>query len=231
MSVGVKERQVGLVTVLELNGRLTMRAGSDALDEKLQSLIADGRVALLLDCTHLISMDSWGIRALVRGLTGAAKRGGNLKLLKISPHVREVLDCTRLLTVIETFDDQETAVASFASAQPPKAETPPTGAERRRSQRVGLMTQAEALGPGVGSVGRMEDISEGGLLMATPETFEPNTEITVRFNLPPIPPGRPIESQGVVAHAKAGVQMGIQFLLLKDDDRKAIAEFVQKPEE
>lgn len=87
----------------------------------------------------------------------------------------------------------------------------------------------ETLGPGADTIGRTEDISVGRLLMVSPETLKPDTEVTVRFNLPPVPPGHPIEGQGVVADTRPGGRMGIAFLLLKDEDRKAIAEFVQKP--
>ncbi len=73
----------------------------------------------------------------------------------------------------------------------------------------------------------MQNIREGGLLVKTPDTFDPKAEVTVRFNLPPIPHGRHIESKGVVVHAKPGVHMGIEFLEMKEEHREAIAELVQ----
>lgn len=215
------------MTVLEPSGRLTLQTGGDALDEKLQGLIAAGHRAVLLDCTNILGIDSWGIRTLVRGVTEIEKQGGKLKLLKLPPQMRQALKFTRVLTLIETYDEELLALASFAATQPPAGEILPPGAERRRTPRISLLTQVEVLGPGAGGVGRIQDISLGGLLMASPETFPPRTEVAVRFNLPPIPPGRPVEGQGIVAHAEPGVKMGIQFLLLKDDDRKAIAEFIE----
>ena len=77
------------------------------------------------------------------------------------------------------------------------------------------------------SIGRVQNISEGGLFVKTPDTFDPKTEITVRFNLPPIPHECHIGSKGVVIHAKPGVHMGIEFLQMKEEHRKAIAELVQ----
>lgn len=226
MSVEVKKRHAGSITVLELSGRLTM-GGSDALDETLQSLIADGHLALLLDCNQVSAIDSQGIKALVRGAVSIEQRGGKLKLLKPAPRVRKVLEITRLLTVIETFDDEVAALESFVVPRP-QADAPSSTVERRRSKRITLLTQVQTLGPELQSLGRTEDISEGGLLIQSPETFAPNTEVTFRFNLPPIPPGRPIEGQGMIVRAEPGIKMGIQFLLLTDADRKAIAEFVQQ---
>ena len=98
----------------------------------------------------------------------------------------------------------------------------------RKHPRVRLVTQVESKSSRAVGLGRTEDISEGGLLIRTPETFDSQSEVTVRFNLPPIPPGRPIETQGLVVHTQPGVSMGIQFLQLDDRNRNAIVGFVQK---
>ena len=113
MAFAVKERRSGPVVIVELTGRLTMGEATDKLDEALRKLIEGGERALLLDCAGVPVVDSQGIKSIVWGLTSVQKRGGKLKLLKISPRVRDVLDMTRLLTVIETFDDEPGAVASF----------------------------------------------------------------------------------------------------------------------
>ena len=113
MSMTIKERQVGPVTVVELSGQLALGEGSKALNERLASLIAEGHVNLLLDCNHVDALDSQGISALVRGFISTGKRGGKLRLLKMSTRVRNVLQVTRLLTVIEAFDDESAALASF----------------------------------------------------------------------------------------------------------------------
>lgn len=106
------------------------------------------------------------------------------------------------------------------------SETPPPQDERRIPRahpRVRLVTQVEAT-----SIGHTENISEGGILVATRETFTAGTEVTVRFT---IPGGFHIESQGVVVHAEPGQKMGIQFASLRDDQRKAIGEFVRQAQE
>lgn len=114
MPFTVKERRrAGPVVVLELAGRLTMGEGSDELEQLLQRLIANGERALLLDCAGVSVIDSQGIKALIRGVTTIEKQGGKLKLLKPSPRVHDVLDLTRLLTILESFEDEETALRSF----------------------------------------------------------------------------------------------------------------------
>lgn len=116
MPNGIAERTVGAITVLEISGRLTVGTLSSELDEKLQGLVTAGQMALLLDCSQVTAIDTQGIHALIRAYASVQKRGGKLKLLKPSARVRNVLTVTRLLTVLEAFDDEETAVRSFASA-------------------------------------------------------------------------------------------------------------------
>ena len=115
MSTVRSERQVGSTTILTLSGRLFLGATSEELDEKLQNLLAAGKINLLLDCRDVTGIDSQGIKSLVRGMISAQKRGGQIKLLKISHRLREVLIITHLLTVIEAFDGEEAALATFPS--------------------------------------------------------------------------------------------------------------------
>jgi hypothetical protein len=67
-----------------------------------------------------------------------------------------------------------------------------------------------------------------GLLVLSRDTFDPETEVTVRLHLLPAPVGRLLEVHGVIVHVQPGVKMGIQFLDLKDEDRQAIEEYVRQ---
>ena len=114
----------------------------------------------------------------------------------------------------------------------PPSETAPTMPsppdERRKNQRAILIVQVECKGTQDYVLGQSQDISEGGLLVVTPQPLNSQTEVTVRLNLPPDPPGDFIESQGIVAHVRPGESMGIQFLQLTDRQREAIVKFVRQ---
>jgi len=112
-AIEINERRVGEVTVLEVRGRLALGEGSQALHEKLEALVEQGRVKLLLECSEVTALDSQGVSALVRGVISTRKRGGQMKLLKPSQKAHYVLEITRLLTIIECFDDEAKALASF----------------------------------------------------------------------------------------------------------------------
>ncbi|MDA2914298.1 STAS domain-containing protein [Acidobacteriia bacterium AH_259_A11_L15] len=111
----VKQRQAGSVIVMELSGRLAMGEGCATLANKLKSLIADGHLSLLLDCNQIHMIDSQGIEVLMQGFKAHESRGGKLKLLKVPPRMRDVLEITRLFPVFEVYEDEETALRSFSS--------------------------------------------------------------------------------------------------------------------
>jgi anti-sigma B factor antagonist len=115
MATGVKTRQVGKVTILEPSGRLMIGATADDFNQTLQDAITGGSLAVLLDCSQISFIDSQGIKVLVRGAISMERRGGKVKLLRLSPQVRRVLEITRLLTVFESFQDETTALLSFDS--------------------------------------------------------------------------------------------------------------------
>jgi hypothetical protein len=88
-----------------------------------------------------------------------------------------------------------------------------------------LVTQVESRSSGATSLGHTKNISAGGLLVESRDTFESQTNVIVRFNLPS---GRAIQADGVVVHSESGVHMRIRFMQLKDDDRNIIEDFVQQ---
>jgi len=99
------------VTILEVGTRLTAEEGSE-LKEKVNGLLAQGRSAVLLDCMRLGYIDSQGISALVRTWISAGG-GGNLRLFSLTPRVKELLEITGLIKVLECFDDVGSALRSF----------------------------------------------------------------------------------------------------------------------
>lgn len=99
--------------------------------------------------------------------------------------------------------------------------------ERRTSLRAELLVQVECEAKETYSLGRCRNISETGLLVQTPETFEPLTVVFVRFVLPP-PTASRVEPKGTIVRAQAGESMAIQFVELKEQYRTAISAFVEQ---
>ena len=106
-------RKEGAVTLVEVRGRATIGAGNDTLAGKLRETIDGGAAKIVVNLEGITQIDSSGISTLVRNYVTLGKKGGALKLLKPTGRVRDVLEVTRLMSCIPTFDDEAKALASF----------------------------------------------------------------------------------------------------------------------
>lgn len=116
MGLQISARQVGDVTVLDLQGRVTIGRGNDLLGNELREQFDHGTRKLLINLIGVPQMDSSGLSTLVRSFVSLQRAGGSLKLMHPTGHVREVLELTRLLQSIPTFDDEAVALASFTQS-------------------------------------------------------------------------------------------------------------------
>ena len=114
MSVKLSNRQVGDVTVVDATGRITLGEGASTLRDTMRDLAAKGSKKLLLNLSEVSYIDSSGIGEMVSSYTTITNHGGQLKLLGLSKRVKDLLQITKLYTVFEVFDDEASAVRSFA---------------------------------------------------------------------------------------------------------------------
>ena len=114
----INERLVEGVTILDLNGTLTLGAGDAVLKDKIHTLVHEGRRNFLLNLGSVPYVDSTGISEIIGAYTTAKRASGHLKLLNVPKRIHDLLVMTKLLTVFETFDGETEAVRSFST---PKA--------------------------------------------------------------------------------------------------------------
>ena len=114
MSVNLKTRQVGEVSVVDVAGRITLGEGSSALRDALRGLVSGGQKKILLNLGEVSYIDSSGIGELVSGFTTVTNNGGQLKLLSLTKRVKDLLQITKLYTVFDVHEDEAEAVRSFA---------------------------------------------------------------------------------------------------------------------
>ena len=120
MQLEIRERTVDDVTILEMTGKITIGEGSVQLREAVKDLLSNGKKDILLNLGDVSYVDSSGIGELVSSYTTTANQGGHLKLLNLTKKIQDLLMITKLLTVFQTFDNEQEAVASF-----PAQTTPP----------------------------------------------------------------------------------------------------------
>lgn len=97
-------------------------------------------------------------------------------------------------------------------------------ADRRTSKRVSLVTQIRTAVDGETLVGYTRDISAGGLFIETESPPPRGTEVKLRFRL--TEDSAILESRAVVVYTIEREGMGLRFLELPVDVRRAIVAFV-----
>lgn len=107
-------RQVDGVTVVDMSGRITLGEGSVILRDTIRDLIGKGQKNILLNLGDVTYIDSSGIGELVSAFTAVRREGGELKLLKLTKKVHDLLQITKLYTVFDIKDDETAAIKSFA---------------------------------------------------------------------------------------------------------------------
>jgi anti-sigma B factor antagonist len=113
MALHIQQREREGITILDLNGRITVGPEAAALREKVAELSAAGARNLVLDLAGSDYIDSTGLGALVMCAIGLRKIGGNVKLLHLNRRNVELLVMTKLATVFEIFADEQDAVNSY----------------------------------------------------------------------------------------------------------------------
>src|SRR5947208_4741886 len=106
-------RTVGNVTIIKLDGKITIGAGDQQLREVISNAVAEGKTNILLDLSGVTTIDSSGIGELVGSYTTVTNRGGKLKLLHLPAKLNELLHVTQLITVFEVYENENEAMASF----------------------------------------------------------------------------------------------------------------------
>jgi len=109
----INQRQAGDVTILDLSGRITIGEGSVQLREAVKELLGSGNKKILLNLGNVSYVDSSGIGELVSSYTTTSNQGGQLKLLNLGKKIKDLLMITKLLTVFQTFEDEQQAVGSY----------------------------------------------------------------------------------------------------------------------
>ena len=113
MTMQIAERRVGTVTILDLSGTLTIDHGVETLQDRIRSLVVEGRTRVVLNLALLSYMDSSGLGQLIASHNLLSKASGGLTLLNLSRRTRELLSITRLTSVFHLTDSEDEALRDF----------------------------------------------------------------------------------------------------------------------
>lgn len=106
-------RDHGDVRIIELSGKITIGTGDVKLRELINAAVEEGKSKILLDLAGVTAIDSSGIGEMVACYTTVTKRKGQLRLLRLSPKINDILQVTQLITVFDVYENEAEALASF----------------------------------------------------------------------------------------------------------------------
>ena len=113
MSLTVKTRKVENIVVMDLSGKLTIGEPVMQLRDALRAQVAVGDSKFIVNLGDVSYVDSSGLGELVSSYTTVRNKGGDVKLLKLTAKIKDLLQMTKLLTVFDVYDDEAKAVAAL----------------------------------------------------------------------------------------------------------------------
>jgi anti-anti-sigma factor len=111
MKINVRKRND--VTILDLQGKITIGVGDVAVRNAVQEALGAGASNLIINMKDVTTIDSSGVGELVSSYTTAINRGAKLRLENLPAKVSDILHITQLITVFDIYDTEEEALASF----------------------------------------------------------------------------------------------------------------------
>lgn len=110
----VETKSNGNVQVVSVKGSLDALTAPELAD-MLATQLREGRTQLVADLTNLDYTSSAGLRVLLNAVKDARSKGGDLRLAAVQPNVNKVLDLSGFMSIMKSFADVDTAVASFSA--------------------------------------------------------------------------------------------------------------------
>ena len=103
------------ILVLSVDGGL-LHDNTHRFVGEIERFLELGMRKLIVDCTRLTRISSYGIGTLIRLHKQMAKKGGDVKLAKVSGIVGKVVGMTGLESILQIYPTVEDARQAFAAA-------------------------------------------------------------------------------------------------------------------
>jgi len=109
----IETRTIGDVRVLDCSGKITLGEGTMAVRNTVRDILKNNGKKIILNLADVNYIDSSGIGELVSTYTTVTNNGGQLKLLNLTKKIQELLAITKLFTVFQVFEDEQSALNSL----------------------------------------------------------------------------------------------------------------------
>ena len=112
MAITVSEREG--VVIVKLSGRI-ITPGFKEISETVAEALAGqpSPPRLVFDFKEVTAMDSSGLGALMKVYSDIHPHGGEIAVVNVNKHVKNLIVMARLITVFKSFENEDDAVAAL----------------------------------------------------------------------------------------------------------------------
>lgn len=107
-------RKNGDTAIIDLEGRLSIGDAVEAFRKLWTDALAQGAKDLVVNLSDVTMLDSSGIGTMIRCHSAVVSQGGKLRLVNPNSTVRQAFKITRLDSVFEFHESEQSALAASA---------------------------------------------------------------------------------------------------------------------
>jgi anti-sigma B factor antagonist len=111
----IRERFLGSVVCLDVQGRLVVTNDNERLKEKIIHLLFENHHKIVLNLQEVSQVDTSGLSALISVRQAVRRGGGEIKLLNVPRRIQDLLVLTRLITLFEIVDSEADPASAFSA--------------------------------------------------------------------------------------------------------------------
>ena len=115
MSLTTQIHDSGKAAVLSLGGKLVLGPSATSFREAVEEILKSGQQNIVVNAAELSYADSAGVGALALNFSKVKAAGGTLAVVAPQKTLVDLMDLTRLSSLIPVFGTEQEAVASLAN--------------------------------------------------------------------------------------------------------------------
>jgi anti-sigma B factor antagonist len=101
------------MVIISLSGKIMGGPEATEINDKINQLIDEGKLKVIVDLKEVEWMNSSGLGILIDAVTVLKNNDGALRLVNVSDRIKNLLKITKLNTVFDLRDSVEEAKGSF----------------------------------------------------------------------------------------------------------------------
>jgi len=111
--MAIHKRDVGDVTIFEMEGKFLGGPETMEIHFQVKELVSEDRNKIVFDMEKAKLLNSTALGCIMSSLMTLRNADGNLKLCCLNERMKGLFKVTDIITVFETFDTVEEAIASY----------------------------------------------------------------------------------------------------------------------